>query len=75
MALFFNTTVLHFGRHPYVTNEAAYARARALVVPQRAASFAPEQQGAWSVAAGDLNARISGFGAPLHSEKPAWNTR
>ena len=73
MALFFNTTVLHFGRRLYVTNEAAYQRARSLVPRQRPAVFAPEQQSEWAVAAGDLHARIYGFGRPLHYQRPAWN--
>jgi hypothetical protein len=73
MALFFNTTVLHFGRHLYVPDEAAYQRARVLVSEQRAAIFPPEQQSAWAVAAGDIHARIFGFGRPLHYQRPAWN--
>lgn len=73
MALLFNTTVLHFGRHLYAPDEAAYRRARALVAQHGAASFTAEQQGAWAVAAGDTRARVSGFGRPLRSEKPAWN--
>jgi hypothetical protein len=73
MALFFNTTVLHFGRRLYVPDEAAYQRARALVREQQPAVFAPEQQSEWAVAAGDLHARIYGFGRPLHYQRPAWN--
>ncbi|MBV8689665.1 MAG: DUF2079 domain-containing protein [Candidatus Eremiobacteraeota bacterium] len=75
MALFFNTTVLHFGRHLYVVDRPAYDAARELVAPQRAITFSAEEQGAWSVAAGDLQARITGFGQPLHVQKPAWNTK
>lgn len=75
MALFFNTTVLHFGRHLYVAEEVPYRAARGMVGPQSPAQFAPEQQGAWAVASGDLNARISGFGRPLRREKPAWNLK
>jgi uncharacterized membrane protein len=73
MAVFFNTTVLHFGRHLYTPDEAAYQHARALVREQTAATFAPEDQSAWAVAAGDLRARIYGFGRPLHYQRPAWN--
>jgi hypothetical protein len=73
MALFFNTTVLHFGRHLYVTDDAAYQRARALVDEQRPIVFTAEEQSAWAVAAGDLRARIYGFGRPLHHQRPAWN--
>jgi uncharacterized membrane protein len=73
MALFFNTTVLHFGRRLYADEEPAYQRARALVPRQLPAVFAPEQQSAWAVAAGDLNARVYGFGRPLHYQRPAWN--
>ncbi len=75
MVLFFNTTVLHFGRHLYVVDEAAYEKARSLVAQQRPARFTAEEQGAWSVAAGDTNAQIEGFGKPLRFQKPAWNTR
>jgi uncharacterized membrane protein len=75
MALLFNTTVLHAGRHLYAVQRAQYAEAAALVRAQRSALFAPEDQGAWAVAAGDLRARIYGFGKPLRSEKAAWNTK
>lgn len=72
MALFFNTTVLHFGRHLYAA-DARYAQARKLASTADVTTFAPEEQGAWAVAAGNVHARISGFGAPLRSERPAWN--
>lgn len=75
MALFFNTTVLHPGRHLYAVQRAQYMEAAALVRYQRSALFAPEDQGAWAVAAGDLRARVYGFGRPLRSEKAAWNTK
>lgn len=72
MALFFNTTVLHFGRHLY-TADSRYARARELASTGETATFAREQQGEWAVAAGNVQARISGFGQPLRAERPAWN--
>jgi uncharacterized membrane protein len=75
MALFFNTTVLHFGRHLYATEDAAYRRARALVREQRPIAFTADDQSLWAAAAGDLRARIYGFGGPLHRERPAWNTQ
>ena len=75
MALFFNTTVLHFGRHLYVADDGAYRAARNLVPDQRPAFFRAEQQGGWSVASGDTNARIEGFGKPLRFQKPAWSTK
>jgi uncharacterized membrane protein len=75
MALAFNTTVLHIGRHLYVARPAEYAQAVGLVRGQRKAVFAIEEQGRWAVAAGDLRARIDGFGKPLRSEKAAWNTK
>lgn len=75
MALLFNTTVLHFGRRLYAVRPLQYAQAAALVREQRSALFAPEAQGAWAAAAGDLRARIYGFGKPLRSEKAAWNTK
>ncbi|MDQ6929473.1 MAG: DUF2079 domain-containing protein [Candidatus Eremiobacteraeota bacterium] len=76
MALLFNTTVLHFGRHPYVTQDREYARLRALVLPQAPAAFEFEDQGSWAVAAGDLNAKVNdAFTRPLRREKPVWNTK
>ncbi len=56
MALFFNTTVLHFGRHLYKPQWARYERARALVPSQKPAQFDPSTLGQWAAAAGDLNA-------------------
>ncbi len=73
MALFFNTTVLHFGRRLYITDEPAYRHWQALVRRQQPAVFEPEQQSQWAIAAGDLEARIYGFGRPLHYQRPAWN--
>jgi hypothetical protein len=67
--------VLHPGRHLYAVQRAQYMEAAALVRYQRSALFAPEDQGAWAVAAGDLRARVYGFGRPLRSEKAAWNTK
>ncbi|MFN2528503.1 MAG: DUF2079 domain-containing protein [Candidatus Baltobacteraceae bacterium] len=74
MALFFNTTVLHVGRHLYRADDKKYEAARALVARQDPAVFRLVDEGAWSVAAGDVNARLIGFGHARLREKPAWNT-
>jgi uncharacterized membrane protein len=57
MALFFNTTVLHFGRHVYKSKWTDYERARSVVVSQKPIQFDPSTLGQWAAAAGDLNAR------------------
>lgn len=57
MALFFNTTVLHFGRHLYQPKWAKYERARSIVASQKPVQFDPSSLGQWAAAAGDLNAQ------------------
>jgi len=74
MALGFNTTVLHFGRHPFARDPqygvaAAWARSGEPVV------FPCEDQGAWVVASPDVRAKLSGCSpeSPLARTRPAWS--
>ncbi|HEY1429866.1 MAG TPA: DUF2079 domain-containing protein, partial [Candidatus Tumulicola sp.] len=73
MALFFNTTVLHFGRHLYACDR-LYDRARGWSFTQQSIYFSCEDQGAWTVAAGDTQARLMGCGhhRPLRRARAAW---
>jgi uncharacterized membrane protein len=61
MALFFNTTVLHFGRHLY-RSDPLYPVARAWSLANRQVDFPCEDQGAWTVAAGNVEARLTNCG-------------
>ncbi|HEV7180519.1 MAG TPA: DUF2079 domain-containing protein, partial [Candidatus Baltobacteraceae bacterium] len=74
MALLFNTTILHAGRHLYAAN-GAYFRARLLAGTDRRAIFSAEQQGEWAVAASDLNARVAPIGTVLRAQKAARDLR
>jgi len=74
MALFFNLTVLHFGRHLYPPDVAGYARARAIAVSNEPAIYTPDDEGAYVVASPNLLAQLVDRGAPLHNPKPAWGT-
>lgn len=67
MALFFNTTVVHFGRHPF-TVDPQYRMARAWGDSSLPVEFPCEDQGAWVVAASNPNAKLLGCTA---SEQPA----
>lgn len=58
MALFFNTTVLHFGRHLYSPDWTAVKQAHGLVHSQEAIVFTNAAQARWALAAADLNARV-----------------
>lgn len=73
MALFFNVTVLHFGRHPF-EQDPQYATAAAWSATSLPVVFPCEDQGAWVVAAENTNARLAGCDArtPLHRDRPAW---
>jgi hypothetical protein len=73
MALFFNTTVLHFGRHWY-SADPLYERARAWSLTREAIYFPCEDQGAWTVAAANTEARLVGCGRhhPLKRARAAW---
>jgi uncharacterized membrane protein len=59
MALFFNTTVVHFGRHPFPPDP-QYPIARAWGASHQMVEFPCEDQGAWVVAASDPNAKLLG---------------
>ncbi|HET9028842.1 MAG TPA: DUF2079 domain-containing protein [Candidatus Aquilonibacter sp.] len=74
MALFFNTTVLHFGRHPFPVDP-QYAAARSWATSNRAVAFPCEDQGAFVVAAANPNAKLVGCdsaSAPSHL-RGAWS--
>ncbi|TAM61024.1 DUF2079 domain-containing protein [bacterium] len=71
MAAFFNTTVLHLGRHLYAPDP-RYGELHALAQSNRAFTFSIDDEGAWVVASGDTNARLLGFGDPLRHPQPAW---
>lgn len=71
MALFFNTTALHFGRglfSPDPQYRAAWSWARDGGV----VSFPCEDEGAWVVAAGNVNARLGPCPLRLRRLRPAW---
>jgi uncharacterized membrane protein len=74
MALFFNVTVLHFGRHLFPPDTAGYAKARAVAVSNAPAIYTPDDEGAYVVASPNLLAQLVDRGAPQHSPKPAWIT-
>jgi uncharacterized membrane protein len=73
MALFFNVTVLHFGRHPF-SEDPQYAKAASWAGSERIVEFPCEDQGAWVVASSDPNARLDGCDqhVRLHRDRPAW---
>ncbi len=73
MAVFFNTTVLHFGRHWY-SCDPLYSRALAWSFTQQGIYFSCDEQGAWTVAAADTEARLIGCGHhhPLEHPRAAW---
>jgi uncharacterized membrane protein len=73
MALFFNTTVLHFGRQWY-SCDPLYSRALAWSFTQKGIYFSCDDQGAWTVAAADTEARLTGCGhrRPLGRARATW---
>jgi len=58
MAMFFNTTVLHFGRRPFAPDP-QYAVAERWSRTNAQVDFPCEDEGAWTVAAADPNARLA----------------
>ncbi len=72
MALFFNTTVLHLGRRPFSVDP-QYAAARAWAQTTAPVDFPCEDEGAWTVASANVNARLVGCGLPATRERPAWH--
>jgi uncharacterized membrane protein len=74
MALFFNTTVLHFGRHLY-SCDSQYGAARAWSFTTQQVDFPCDDQGAWTVASADTEARLVGCGHRQKLKRPraVWN--
>ncbi|MEO6991128.1 MAG: DUF2079 domain-containing protein [Candidatus Baltobacteraceae bacterium] len=71
MALFFNTTVLHLGRHPF-SPDPQYGAARAWALSARPIDFPCPDEGAWTVASANPNARLVDCGKPTNRGRPAW---
>lgn len=57
--LFFNDTVLHVARWPYIVDWSAYAHAIALREGTRAATIPRDQEGVWAVAAVNPRMRLA----------------
>ncbi|MBV8338968.1 MAG: DUF2079 domain-containing protein [Candidatus Eremiobacteraeota bacterium] len=74
MALFFNVTVVHIGRHLYPPDTAGYAQARAVALSGRPAVYTPDDEGAFVIASPDLQAQLINRSAPRKNPKPAWIT-
>jgi uncharacterized membrane protein len=74
MALFFNTTVLHFGRHLFPPQTAAYEHARAIATSGKLAVYSAENEGAFVIASGNPKAILVGRSDPMHHPRPAWIT-
>ena len=72
MALFFNTTVLHLGRHPFA-RDPQYDTARSWALREQPVDFPCRDEGAWTVAAANVDARIVGCDAPGPAGRPAWH--
>lgn len=73
MAIGFNVTVMHFGRHPFA-QDPQYAAAAAWSRTAQAVTFPCEDQGAWVVASPNLHAKLGGCsnsGGLAHT-RPAW---
>jgi uncharacterized membrane protein len=73
MALFFNVTVLHIGRHLYPPETARYAAARQIALSSAPHTYTREDEGAFVIASPNLNARL--VQTPDFHARPAWNTR
>jgi uncharacterized membrane protein len=73
MALFFNVTVLHFGRHLYVPESAAYAHARQIALSGKPYTYSRDDEGAFVIASPNLNVQLVQV-VHFHAE-PEWNTR
>jgi hypothetical protein len=73
MALFFNPTVLHIGRRPF-SRDPQYDAARAWSLHDARVDFPCRDEGAWTVAAANVDARIVGCGDPGSPPgRPAWH--
>lgn len=73
MALFFNVTVLHFGRALYSSEPGAYRQARHVAQSGAAYTYTRNEEGAFVVASPNVNVRLVPD-AHYHAE-PAWNKR
>lgn len=73
MVLAFNVTVLHIGRKPF-SADPQYAAAAAWARTNEPVTFPCEDQGAWAVAAANVNAKLAGCGetGTLARARPAW---
>jgi uncharacterized membrane protein len=72
MALFFNVTVVHLGRHLYPPDTAGYARARAIAQGDRPVVYTPDDEGEFVIASPDLRAQLINRSTPPRHPKPAW---
>ena len=78
-ALFLNPTVLHFGRRPF-SRDPQYAAAARWAATRTPVDFPCEDEGAWTVAAADPNARLACPGTATanvlppsrRAPRPAW---
>lgn len=73
MAVFFNVTVLHIGRHLYAPDVAGYMQARQIALSHQPYTYTRDDEGAFVVASPNRNVRL----VPSSSfhPKPAWNTQ
>jgi uncharacterized membrane protein len=74
VTLFFNDTVLHVGRWPYIVDWHAYDRAAALRDSGRPAILLRRDEGVWAVAAIDPNVRLARARDPAFGRCPGYNT-
>jgi uncharacterized membrane protein len=72
--LFFNDTVLHAGRWPYLVDWNAYARAVAVRQDGSVHVIPRDQEGVWAVAASNRNVRLEQLPRPGAVFCPAYNT-
>lgn len=72
MALFFNTTVLHLGRHTF-SYDPQYGAAQAWASRNARVDFPCRDEGAWVVAAPNPQARIVGCDQAGPPGRPAWH--
>jgi uncharacterized membrane protein len=70
--LFFNDTVLHVGRWPYVVDWSAYARAIAVREGSHAVTIPRDQEGVWAVAAVNPRVRLAQTPGPHAVFCPAY---
>ena len=73
MALFFNVTVLHIGRHLFAPDTADYRTARQIARSGLPYTYTRNQEGAFVIASPNVNVRLLQV-AHFHA-KPAWNTQ